>query len=180
MWPFGFLRSARRKKQAYSLYEALVAQSRQPIFFQKFGVKDDENGRFDILVLHVALVMIALRERQEPLAMELGRGLGECFISDMDDNLREMGAGDLGVARRVKFMAGALNGRLLAYKAAIEGQGREIEEVLAKNLYRQEAISPEILQSMALYGKAAAKGLENQGTSALLLGEVIFPVPAVS
>ena len=41
------------------------------------------------------------------------------MLADMDQDLREMGVGDLAVGKRVKGMAMAFYGRLAAYGAAL-------------------------------------------------------------
>ena len=52
----------------------------------------------------------------------------------MDRSLREMGVGDMGVARRIKQMGAALNGRLKAYESAI-GNPDILRTVLQRNVY---------------------------------------------
>ena len=92
----------------------------------------------------------------------------------MDDNLREMGAGDLGVARRVKFMAGALNGRLLAYQEALQGKIEgNLREVLIKNLYRGADIEPS--PYLIDYINNTLKSLKTLPFDDLLRGNLNFP-----
>ena len=50
----------------------------------------------------------------------LGRALVDRFGRDMDDNLREMGVGDLTVPKKMKRMFEALYGRTRTYQSALE------------------------------------------------------------
>jgi cytochrome b pre-mRNA-processing protein 3 len=39
-----------------TLYGMIVAQARLPVFYRDYAVADTVNGRFDLIVLHLALV----------------------------------------------------------------------------------------------------------------------------
>src|SRR5882724_9487190 len=78
-----------------ALYGAIVAQARLPVFYAGFGVPDTIEGRFDMVVLH--LVLVLRRLRQGPRSAALAQGLFDAFCRDMDHNLRELGVGDLSV-----------------------------------------------------------------------------------
>jgi cytochrome b pre-mRNA-processing protein 3 len=45
----------------YAVYRAIVAQSRQPVFYAQWGVPDTVTGRFDMISLHMALLFRRLR-----------------------------------------------------------------------------------------------------------------------
>lgn len=172
MW--WFLQKNKKQKQVEALYHAIVRQARQAIFYERYGVKDNEDGRFDMLALHLSLVLIALRTLSNHKGKGIALQLTEKFISDMDDNLREMGAGDLGVARRVKFMAGALNGRLLAYQEALQGEiTGKLREVLIKNLYRGADIEPS--PHLINYVNNTLESLKTLPLDRLLKGNLDFP-----
>jgi hypothetical protein len=80
-----------------TLYGTIVAQARFPVFYRDYAVPDTVNGRFDLLVLHLVLVIDRLT--QDPELQRLGQGVFDRFCEDMDDNLREMGVGDLESAK---------------------------------------------------------------------------------
>ena len=95
----------RRRSQAHTiraLYGAVVAQARLATFYADYGVPDSVDGRFDLIVLH--LVLLLHRLEQDNDRGELGRSLGQDlfdeFCRDLDANLREMGVGDLAVPKR--------------------------------------------------------------------------------
>src|SRR5260370_12358875 len=111
-------------RAAGSLYLSIVDAARQPRFFDSLGVPDNLDGRFETLALHTFLVLRRLKSDPSRAAAGLSRALIEAFIADMDRSLREMGASDLGVGRRVRGMAQALYRRVKAFEAALAEGGR--------------------------------------------------------
>ncbi|UZK65003.1 ubiquinol-cytochrome C chaperone family protein [Sphingomonas sp. M1-B02] len=120
---------------APALYGAVVAEGRAPHWYQAGQVPDTIDGRFDMIAAVLALVL--LRLEQEEAGKAPSTGLAECFIEDMDGQLREIGIGDVVVGKHMGRMMGMLGGRLTAYRAGIaEGS---LKEALVRNLYRGEA-----------------------------------------
>ena len=115
-WLAGFVSTEARARRdsARLLYAAVVARAREPVFYTRFRVPDSLDGRFDMIALHAFLVLRRLKEEGADGAA-LGQALFDVIFSDMDRSLREMGAGDLGVGRRVKRMARGFYGRIAAY-----------------------------------------------------------------
>lgn len=109
---------------ASELYGRLVAAARAPALYADIGAPDTPDGRLEVLVLHMVLVLRRLAA-EGPGATELSRALSETFVTDMDDCLREMGVSDIAVARKVKKAAAALFDRLKDYGAALDGRDRE-------------------------------------------------------
>jgi cytochrome b pre-mRNA-processing protein 3 len=95
------------------------------------------------------------------------------MFADMDLSLREMGAGDLGVSKRVRVMAEAFMGRLDAYTTAIDNDDREaLAEALERNLLRG-VDKPDARQSgLVDYVLALAAALETADAEDMLNGEL--------
>jgi cytochrome b pre-mRNA-processing protein 3 len=157
---------------ARSLYGAIVAQSRRREFYLAFAVPDTLDGRFDLLALHVFLVLRRLRDDRGRTA-RLAQKLFDLMFADMDGNLRELGVGDLSVGRKVKVMVKALYGRIAAYESGLS-QGQQLADALGRNLYRGAAVDDRALACMTSYVRAAAADLEEQALDALLAGQVRF------
>ncbi len=86
---FPRFRRGARPDTISALYGMIVAQARLPCFYRDYAVADTVNGRFDLIVLHLALV--SDRMMPDPALKELGQGIFDRFCEDMDHNLREMG-----------------------------------------------------------------------------------------
>ena len=118
-----------RRLKATRLYEALVARSREPVFFARFGVPDTLDGRFDLVALHAWLLLERLKAHPP-----LSQALVDAIFTGFDEGLRELGAGDIGIGKRVKKLAAAFYGRLQAYGEAADLKA--LEAALVRNLYR--------------------------------------------
>ena len=160
------------------VYRRIVAQARRPAFYAGGGVPDSLDGRFEMLVLHLFLVLHRLqRERGDPACAALAQALADRVAADLDANLREMGAGDLGVGRRVKRMAGALYGRIAAYEAGIDGGEAVLRQAIRRNLFGTVAPDEGQVSAMARYVLAGHALLATLPAAQLVRGAVDFPVP---
>jgi len=161
-----------------ALYARAVERARAPVFYRDLGVPDTLDGRFDTIVLHTALVIRRL-QRATPPHTARGQAVFDALVRDMDHSLREMGAGDLGVAPRVKRMAQGFYGRFDAYGAALDGNG-ELREALARNLYGTVATPPgAVLDAVTAYVCQEAAGLDALADTDLDGRAAVFgPLPA--
>ena len=130
------LNALRRRSETENLVRQLQAslnvRAREPVFFRAFGAEDTIDGRFDILALHAWLVLSRLEgQGRHDLARKLADGL---FVG-FDEALRDLGAGDMGMGRRIKKLADAFNGRMVAYEGAA-GDPPALAEAMIRNIYR--------------------------------------------
>ena len=164
-------RRARRAtaRTADRLYAAAVAQARAPGFYAA-GIPDTFDGRFDLLVLHVFLLVRRLR-RDGRAGETLAQALFDATFDDMDRTLREMGVGDLGVPKRVKAMARAFYGRAAAYDAALDApDDTRLAAALGRNLLGDERAPA----ALCAYVRRADAELAAVSPAA---GETAFPPP---
>jgi cytochrome b pre-mRNA-processing protein 3 len=169
VWSFLRARSASTPPEA--LYAAIVARARDPRFYLHYGVPDSLDGRFEMIALHCYLVLHRLRG-EGPEAARMAQALVDGLFLDMDANLREMGAGDLGVGKRVKRMASGFYGRLAAYERS-QAVG-DMKEALRRNLFGTVSPGPAELQRMEEYLLAAGRALAAQPLGEILAGRVNF------
>lgn len=169
-------RRSQRRDVAHRLYESVVAQARRVPFYRDFGVPDTLDGRFELILLHAALVLRRLRG-DGPDGAALGQTMFEVMIDDMDRSLREMGVGDLSVGRRVKQMVRAFYGRAAAYETALAGDEAALAAALRRNLYG--TVEPEAADVAALAGyvRRQARSLDGPAGDALIAGEAAFDAP---
>ena len=163
-----------------SLYGAIVAQARSPAFYVAYGVSDTVEGRFELIVLHLVLVLWRLGRETGVAANvgpEVGQGLFDLFCSDLDDNLREMGVGDLAVPRRMRRLGEAFYGRQAAYRSALAGADPgELEKALGRNIFEVDDVERRAAR-LARYARAATRLLDAGEDEALFAGMVRFPDP---
>jgi cytochrome b pre-mRNA-processing protein 3 len=166
-----------RQRNARELYGSIVTQARAPIFYTAWGVPDSVQGRFEMLVLHVCVVLGRLQQ-EEGQGGELARAVSEAFIADMDASMREMTFGDLAVPREIARTAAALFDRHSAYRRSLKARQAES---LSQNLATQMAYlgggTRLDTARLAHYMLEAADRLGRQPGSELLAGRLGWPVP---
>lgn len=165
------------KTAGRQLYAAAVARAREPIFYADWGVPDTPTGRFDLIVLHVFLVMHRLKE--DVAGRPLAQALCDAVVEDMDRNLREMGVGDLSVGKKVKRLMEGFYGRLGAYEEALQTGDEMLISVLKRNLYAATVPSDSQVDAVLRYVRRAAEALDGQPIAQLGAGQAGFgPSPA--
>src|ERR1041385_913328 len=145
-----------------ALYGAIVAQARDERFYGPYGVPDTVLGRFDLIVLHVALLLRRLRAGDAAMRA-LAQGVFDAFCRDMDHNLREMGISDQGVPRQMRRVGEAFYGRAQAYDAALALPGNDaLAQALVRNVYAGAGDAHGAAARLATYVRAAADDLDVQ------------------
>jgi cytochrome b pre-mRNA-processing protein 3 len=182
----GAFRRGDHNRNIHGLYGAIVAQARSPVFYTHYGVSDSVEGRFELIVLHLVLVLrrlgaegAAASERGLSLGpgSAIGQRLFDVFCRDLDDDLREMGVGDLAVPRRMRQFGEAFYGRQAAYRAALDAADpQELEKALARNILGEGDAGGKAAP-LARYMRAAAAQLDAQSEDALIAGRAVFPSP---
>lgn len=161
---------------AYHVYGAVVAQARCPYFYVELGVPDTLDGRFDMILLHLALVLRRLKVGAEE--KRLSQDIVDVMFADLDRNLREMGVGDLSVSKKIKPMAAAFSGRSESYGRALDdGAGDALAAAIARNIFPDADNVPPAALRLAEYALDAARRLERQDLSDLCSGRIDFPDP---
>jgi len=176
LWPFNHFRKphAPPRGTIEAIYGMIVAQAREPLFYRAFAVPDTVNGRFDMVLLHLWMVLRRLRLVEGGAA--LSQALFDHFCADMDGNLREMGVGDLTVPKRMHKFGEAFYGRSAAYEAALAAGGEPLAQALCKNILNGSEIDK--ARQLAAYADAAIVALAGLDDAAFSEGAWRFPSPA--
>ena len=160
---------------ARDLYIAVVKRMREPVFYEDFSVSDTLPGRFDLLMVHVFLLLHRLKTEGEA-AKGLAQEIFDIMICDLDQNLREMGIGDEGVRHRIKDMSEGYHGRVVAYEQAL-GTGdaeTQLHAALHRNLYAALQVPDAHIAHIARYFLATRDHLANQPFAKLRRGDISF------
>ena len=188
-------RRGHHNRNIHALYGAIVAQARSAVFYTRYGVPDTVEGRFELIVLHLVLVLGRLgRDKVAPgprwvrrSGQTVGQRLFDVFCRDLDDNLREMGVGDLAVPREMRRFGEAFYGRKAAYGAALAATDeRELEKALARNILGVTGVDERVAW-LACYARATARQLDAEAEDPFvaaetlagktLAGKAVFPSP---
>ena len=179
------------------LYASCVTQARLPGFYLDYGVEDAIGARFELLALHVILVVTRLKslpadDSRHEQALDTSQSLFDSLLLALDSALREQGTGDLTVPKKMKRLGIVVYTRMkrwddmwregaplheqadyavrtiFAGSAYGEGEGGVDDTVVQDNLTGQA-------EAFATYVMAAHNALD---IDKLLAAEVNWPVPA--
>jgi cytochrome b pre-mRNA-processing protein 3 len=135
---FRLFPSNRQEATIKALYGAIVAQARLPVFYRDYGVPDTVNGRFDMIVLHLALLLDRMEAGSEPMRTQ-GQAVFDLFCREMDGHFREVGISDLKVPKEMREMGQAFYGRRSVYREALAApDNRALAEAITRNIYTEE------------------------------------------
>ncbi|HEY4202177.1 MAG TPA: ubiquinol-cytochrome C chaperone family protein [Devosiaceae bacterium] len=167
---FSLFRKNTDTPQVYAVYNAIVAQSRQQKFYAEWGVPDTVTGRFDMISLHMALLFRRLRS-EDKAVKAFSQAVFDLFFSDMDRSLREMGVGDLSIAKRIQKMGNLFFGFLASINAAMDTRNvQALEDVLSRNIYAGMEAPP--VRLLAQYMISESEFLEAQSVAAIVSGQL--------
>lgn len=164
------------QKAGEALYAAAVSQSRQVVFYTDYGVKDEIGARFELLVLHVVLLINRLKSENEQ-HRETSQALFDSLLLALDDTLREQGVGDLTVPKKMKKLSQQVYTRLVRWDEIWE---EAPEGAQADYLLRTVYAADEEPEAQAPLWAAALSDYINDvrarvSADGLLAGEVVWP-----
>lgn len=156
-----------------AVYGEIVAAARQPVFYAEWGVPDTPLGRYEMMALHVFLLLHRLRGAQQA-GKELAQEVTDEFFRDVEHSIRELGIGDMGVPKRMKKLARMFYGRVAAYDAPLDAADTaELARALGRNVMPETAGWPHGGE-LAAYALAASRHLAAQPEALVVSGRAGF------
>lgn len=168
--------SKHQRRIATQLYEAIVEAARQPQLYADSGIPDTIDGRYDAILLHASLVIHFLADMPES-GQSVAQELFDTMFRDFNHNLRQIGIGDLSMARHFRRMSEGFNGRLQAYISALaDPQSNALESAIARNVFRTESVSDQI-KKLSRYMHDQYEHLAKIDPGRWLNGKIDFATP---
>ena len=163
-----------RRDDAAKLYGAIVAQARLPVFYQSLGIPDRLDGRFLVLSINLFAVLHRLSQGGSE-GRRLAQSLSDRFADDMETVLRELGTGDLAIAKQMRKLAASSQTLLQTYADASARGEEALAAGIAEMFPLLQDAKKDATLHLAHYLKLATRELETQPVSLLAAGEVRFP-----
>ena len=88
------------KKHDITLYNTLLYLSRNLNFYKKINLKDTFETRIYLMFLHFSVILIIFKKKTINFPQDLYDGLFKCI----ENNLRELGLGDVVVNKKMKTL----------------------------------------------------------------------------
>tara|TARA_Y100001960_G_C14583909_1_gene782191 strand:- start:35 stop:592 length:558 start_codon:yes stop_codon:yes gene_type:complete len=127
------------------IYQNIIERSRSKYFYLDKEVNDIFESRFDLIIFHSFMIFHFFREmniNNNPIP----QNLFDFMFKDFENNLREMGFGDVAVNKKMKVFISAFYGRISNYSIGVElyrveGNKRKLSEAIKNNIYKNEKVS---------------------------------------
>ena len=116
-----------------ALYKKILVHSYNEWFFKDLEVKNDINGRFEIIILHIFIVFNSLDKNNSENKL-FKQNLLETFIDELESTYRELGISDNTFSKKMKIAAKSMYGRLSIYSDTINDR-KSFEEALLRNIW---------------------------------------------
>ena len=155
------------REDVRALWKGVVENARAPEWYREGGVADTLEGRFDMVTMVLALVLLRM-ERSAALGPHTAL-LTEIFVEEMDGQLRQSGVGDLMVGKQIGRLMATLGGRMGALRTVLVADGEALDEVVERNVTLREGAD---VAALATRLRALAARLDATDDAALLAGEI--------
>ena len=160
---------------AERLHASAVAVARAGKIYALMGAPDSVEGRFELLTLHV--ILLVERLKAEGGAGEgLRQALFDTYVSHLDGAMREMGVGDLAMGKRMRKLGEAFYGRAAGYAAAFSllPDVTQLKSILARTVFEGVEADASPLTDYVIRTRAA---LAAASPERLLAGEPAWAAP---
>ncbi|WP_185829121.1 ubiquinol-cytochrome C chaperone family protein [Sphingomonas ginkgonis] len=155
---------------ARPLYNAVVERAREPDWYRDLGVPDTIDGRFAMLATIQALTTLRL-EQGEDEARRSSVALTECFIENMDVEMRQLGISDPGISKKVGKLVGSLGNRVGEWRRVAAGEA-SWTAATHRSVYREVEVEGSVAALMEQRLRAFWAALQRTSDEALVAGQL--------
>ena len=124
------------------IYQNIITISRSKVFYLDFNLDDRFETRFDLITFHAFAIFYFFRKKSIGKS-EISQELFDLIFSDLENNLREMGFGDIAVNKKMKLFVNAFYGRIAQYSKGMEKYENSkdkslLHQTILNNIYKSK------------------------------------------
>ena len=139
----------KENKQAKIIYQNIIKISRSKFFYLDLKLNDDFETRFDLIIFHAFIIFFYYKNLNNKKS-KISQDLFDFMFSDFENNLREMGFGDIAVNKKMKVFITAFYGRIAQYSKGtdiyrINGDKTLLRQTILNNIYKGKEKSSQYL-----------------------------------
>ena len=130
----------RKNIQVHNIYQNIVEISRSKFFYLNLKLQDNFETRFDLIIFHAFIIFFYYKNLNQGKS-NISQELFDFMFSDFENNLREMGFGDIAVNKKMKVFIAAFYGRLTQYSKGLDiyknnGDKSLLKQAILNNIYK--------------------------------------------
>ena len=135
----------KKNKQVEIIYQNIIKISRSKFFYLDLKLSDDFETRFDLIIFHAFIIFFYYKNLNDKKS-NISQDLFELMFSDFENNLREMGFGDIAVNKKMKVFISAFYGRIAQYSKGIDTYRNKddkslLQQTISNNIYKGKKVS---------------------------------------
>ena len=122
------------------IYQNIVEISRSKFFYIDYELDDSFETRFDLIIFHAFMIFYFYKSKNINKS-SLSQMLFDYMFNDFENNLREMGFGDIAVNKKMKLFVRAFYGRLSQYSKSLDlleskNDKSLLEQTILNNIFK--------------------------------------------
>ena len=122
------------------IYQNIIKISRSKFFYLDYGLDDSFETRFDLVIFHSIMIFYFYKFKKINNS-SISQGLFDYMFNDFENNLREMGFGDIAVNKKMKIFIRAFYGRLSEYSKSLDLHANKedktlLEQTILNNIFK--------------------------------------------
>ena len=130
----------RKNIQVAKIYQNIVEISRSKFFYLDLSLEDNFETRFDLIIFHAFIIFFYYKNLKKGKS-SVSQELFDFMFNDFENNLREMGFGDIAVNKKMKVFITAFYGRIAQYSKGInlyksDGDKSLLQKTILNNIYK--------------------------------------------
>ena len=129
-----------KSNKVEKIYQNIVKISRSKFFYIHLDIEDNFDARFDLIIFHSFMIFYFYTIKSDKNS-NIAQNLFDHMFNDFENNLREMGFGDIAVNKKMKLFIRAFYGRLAQYSKGInlyrdKDDKSLLQETILNNIYK--------------------------------------------
>ena len=130
----------KKNNQVSAIYQNIIEISRSKFFYLDLKLNDSFETRFDLIIFHSFIIFFYYKNLNSKKST-IAQDLFDLMFSDFENNLREMGFGDIAVNKKMKVFITAFYGRIAQYSKGIDvyrndGDKSLLQQTILNNIYK--------------------------------------------
>jgi cytochrome b pre-mRNA-processing protein 3 len=157
------------------IYDRIIAQSRNPVFYTQMGVPDDLVGRYNMIVIHLTILFASTKHLDESEAARLRQSLFEKFMHEMESMVRDIGLDGEHLQHEVKNIAGVSSKQIMIYEYAVANGGKTgLAAEIAKDFQKTQEHPTVGADALADYVLNSIAKVQALPAASILSGQIEF------
>ena len=125
--------------QEVKLYNKIVFLSRNKLFYTNLKLNDTFQNRINLIFLHISFIFVKLKKSENEINYKLfNQEIFDFMFKNIDQNMREIGYGDVSVNKNMKYLVKVF------YKILLNSEDYYKKDLNSKSLFLQNFLTTKI------------------------------------